>query len=760
MLRQIIFQDRREVTGEDMENQSAWTQESDDSIVQEGIAPGRRFTGFEVTKVTQSSVTVAKGKLWNMGPRYFRDDPGGYPLDLNAIRPQLQSRWVAVVVSPDPIDTGLATRDVETDAESGVRTPQDVNTERRRRARIEAVPGAETVAPTKPILEGNSITVAFILMDTGGIVRIERNTDRVLVNVSDIADRTLAVEGWRATAEPLLNGVQTSIGALEAQLAGQASRKLLFDIASNVAILNKKLKLPAAYADYRGDDFTDETYTDTAAVGYAARIEEGLRLPYEAVLPTQLGLDNIYNPNVTVSATGLLLPAHSTIEDRVVRGAAGEINLASYTNEPRTFVKLAMSQGRARYGNDFEVSTGSAFYQTGTYLGRLNGGFRTIFAKDGIPYQQYETGEVDPDGYKTVRLSKLWTDQVTEPYWSRYFTTDIVNGFAHCETFFNQHDRWIDGITPWIHGKPAQGNLTFGVCGTYRGEPDFDTVLSMTTQSPAQVKLTNAAGPDDPMTTVEPFFLKGGRFYTYFTSTPAAYIHAVADEVNPHSGTYFYGLNGGTWFAQPGVHLIFSLRQRVFNSTLVEAEMQPLSLPGGIQGLDILAEQIIPEGCDLTWSVFVNNQWRQFDEYGPNPFVSPFPQVSRFKAGFVGSKAVMPGIRLPGSTVLTTRLALAGKHFTPVLNLPTPVNHIRKTVRLFPGWDPAHHSCSMTIKRGATIETPDLVTDVRQVDGSIERTAVFDLAAATSSYVAVIDYATDNRMSAPVITESTEIPIV
>ena len=78
MLRQIIFQDRREVTGEDMENQSTWTQESDDSIVQEGIAPGRRFTGFEVTKVTQSSVTVAKGKLWNMGPRYYRDDPGGY----------------------------------------------------------------------------------------------------------------------------------------------------------------------------------------------------------------------------------------------------------------------------------------------------------------------------------------------------------------------------------------------------------------------------------------------------------------------------------------------------------------------------------------------------------------------------------------------------------------------------------------------------------------------------------------------------------
>jgi len=759
MLRQVLFADRQEVTPDDLINQSDWIKESDDTIVLDAVDAGRKFVGFEVTKVTQTSVLVAAGRLYLAGPRYFRADPGGYPLDLNGIRPPLQGRWVAVVISPDPKDTSLEERDVVTDVETGVRVPQQVNTERRQSVRIEAVPGAESVAPTKPVFEGVAVTVAYILMDTSGIVRIERNTDRVLDNLANVAGRTRGVEDWRAAAEPLLNGVQQQLGGLASQLANQASRKLLFDIASNVAILNKKLKLPANYVAYRGDDFTDATYTDKTAVGYAARVEEGLRLPYEAVNSTQLGLNNIYDPKMKVTGTGLLLPAYTTIEDRVVRGAAGEINLAQYSNEPRTFVKLAMSQGRARYGNDFEVSTGSAFYQTGTYLGRLNGGFRTIFAKDGIPYQQYDTGEVDPDGYKIVRLSKLWTDQVTEPYWSRYYTTEIVNGFAHCETFFNQHDRWIDGITPWIHGKPAQGNLTFGVCGTYRGEPDFDTVLSMTTLAPPQVKLTNAAGPDDPMTSVEPFFLKGGRFYTYFTSTPAAYIHAVADEVNPHSGTYFYGLNGGTWFAQPGVHLIFSLRQCVFGSTVVEAEMQPLSLAGGIQGLDILAEQIIPEGGDVVWSVFVDNAWKPFDEYSPNPLTAPYPQVARLKASFVGSNAVMPGIRLPGSTVLATRLALAGKHFTTPLTLPTPVNHVTKTVRLFPGWDPAHHTCTLSLKRGGVTETPDIITDVRQVDGSIERTAVFDLGAATSTYVAVIDFTTDNRLSAPVITETTEIPV-
>lgn len=760
MLRQTKFADRQEVTPDDLVNQSAWIKEGDDTIVFDAVDAGRKFIGFEVTGVTRTSVTVAKGRLYLAGSRFFRDDPGGYPLDLNGVRPPLLSRWVAVVVSPDPKDDGLEERDVVTDVETGVRVPQQVYTERRQSARIEAAPGAEAVSPTKPVFEGVSVTVAYILMDTTGIVRIERNTDRVLDNLADVAGRTRGVEDWRAGAEPLLNGVQQQLGSFAAQLAGQASRKLLFDIASNVAILNKKLKLPAAYADYRGDDFTDMTYTDKTAIGYAARIEEGLRLPYEADDLKALAVDNIYNPAIRITPGGLLIPAYKTIENRVVRGVAGELNLASYSSEARTFTKLTMSQARARYGNDFEVSTGSGFYQTGTYLGRLNGGFRTIFAKDGIPYQQYDTGEVDPDGYKIVRLSKLWVDQVTEPYWSRYLTTEVVNGYAHTETFFQQHDAWFDGMTPWIHGKPAQGNLTFGIAGTYRGAADLESVITMTTLTPEQVKLTNAAGPDDPTTPVEPFFLKGGRYYTFFVSTPAPYIYGVGDELSPHSGTYAYGLNGGQFFPQPGVHLVFSLRQMVFGTTLVEAEMQAVTLAGGIQGLDIQTQQIVPEGGDINWSILVDNQWRPFDEYAPNPLAAPFPSVLRLKAGFVGSNAVMPGIRLPGSTVRPTRLALAGKHVTPALNLPTPVNHIRKTVRLFPGWDPAHHSCTMTIKRGATIETPDLITDVRQVDGSIERTAVFDLAAATSSYVAVIDFSTDNRMSAPVITESTEIPIV
>jgi len=760
MLRQVLFADRQEVVPDDLINQSDWIKEGDDTIVLDGIEPGRKFIGFEVTSVTRTSVTVAKGRLYLGGARYFRADAGGYPLDLNAIKPQLQSRWVAVVISPDPKNTGLEERDVVTNVETGVRVPQQVNTERRQSVRIEAVPGAESVAPTKPVFEGVAVTVAYILMDTTGIVRIVRNDERVLDNLSDIAGRTRKVEDWRAGAEPLLSGVQTQLGAFAAQLADQPSRKLLLDIASNVAILNKKLKLPANYADYRGDDFTDLTYTDKTATGYAARVEEGLRLPYEAEDLKALGLQNIYDPSVKITSGGLLIPAYKTIENRVVRGVAGELNLASYASEARTFVKLAMSQARARYGNDFEVSTGSGFYQTGTYLGRLNGGFRTIFAKDGIPYQQYETGEVDSDGYKIVRLSKLWVDQVTEPYWSRYLTTEVVNGYAHTETFFQQHDAWYDGITPWIHGKPSQGNLTFGIAGTYRGAADLESVITMTTLTPEQVKLTNAAGPDDPTTPVEPFFLKGGRYYTFFVSTPAPYIYGVGDELSPHSGTYAYGLNGGQFFAQPGVHLVFSLRQMVFGANLVETEMQPVTLSGGIQGLDIRTQQIVPEGCDLTWSVFVDNQWRPFDAFSPNPLAAPFLSVLRLKAGFVGSNAVMPGIRLPGSTVRPTRLALAGRHITPALALPTPVNHIRKTVRLFPGWDPARHSCAMTIKRGGVVETPDLITDVRQVDGSIERTAVFDLAAATSSYVAVIDFSTDNRLSAPVITESTEIPIV
>jgi hypothetical protein len=760
MERQPIFRDRYEVTDEDLEKLTAWSQESSDHVGLDAIDAGRKFTGFVVSQSTSTAITVGAGRLWYNGERYFDDTVGGYPLDLTGKKPDLLSVVVAIVVTPETVETHNEQRDYETDAETGTKEPRDVNVERRRRARFEAVAGIEAVSPAAPVLPDTAVVVALVRMGTGGIERITRNTDRVLPNLADVAGRTRGLESWRTGAEPIIAGVQGQLGALAAQLAGQANRRLLIDIASDVAIIRKKLSLPDTYAGERGDDFTDLTYTDTAAVGYAARVEEGLRLPYEAEDEVELGLQNIYDPKLKVTGTGLCLPAWTAIEDRVVRGAAGELNLASYASEPRTFTKLAMSQARARFGADFEVSTGSAFYQTGTYLGRLNGSFRTIFAKDGVPYQQYETGEVDPDRYKIVRLSKLWTDQVTEPYWARYVTTEVVNGYAHCETFFNQHDRWIVGMTPWIHQKPAEGNLTFGICGTYRGEPDFDQVLYMATKAPADVKLANAAGPNDLMTPIEPTFLKGGRYYTYFVSTPAGYIHAVADEQNPHSGTYFYGLNGGQWFAQPGTHLIFSLWQAAFGTTLVEAVMLPLSLAGGIQGIDVQAEMIVPDDGDVVWSVFVNNGWRQFSPDTPNPLTTPFPNVVPFKASFVGTNAAMPAIRLPGSVARLSRLALAGKHVSTPKALATPVNAVTKRIRLFPGWDPARHSATITLKRGATTETADTVVDEPQVDGSIERVATFNLGAPASSYVSIVDYSTDTRLNAPVIKESVEIATV
>lgn len=759
MERTVIFRDRQTVTPEDLSNPQEFTKASLDHIVGKAIEPGRRFTGFVVAATSATVVTVAEGLLFYDGAVFGRDDPGGVDLDLLGLKPDLQQKVVAIVAWPQTVEIDPQDRDFEVDAENEVFEPDSVPMERRRQARLEAVGGVESVAPQPPQIDGTSVVVAYVTMGPGGIISIARNVAKELQPLSGVREDVAGLKTFEQETRPQVSTLRSDLARLAADSAANGDKELLFQVAGDIASVKARLDIPDTYVGYRALPFLDDSQSDTADGDYAARIDEGLRFPFADDATIALALLNPNQPSAKVSANGLLLPTYTKAERRITKGDNGTLSLAEYSNlENRSLVKLAMSRERIRYGGDFEVTMGSSWWKGGTFTDRANGSIRGVFERQGETFQVYETGRVDQDGHKILRLAKFWLDSVATPYWSRQVTEDVALGYAHVETYLNTQDRWIVALGPHMKGKPAIGSITVGVCETYRGEPDLERIVAMTTVQAADVTLVGQSGafPEIP---IEPTFLENGKRYGYFIITQHAFQIGVADaqggDTSGVTGQYFYGMNGGVWIAEPNFHLLWRDYTAVFPKSSVDVDLQPLQLLDGIQMIDVLHEGVVPGSTDLIYSVHVGGAWRALDEADPDILTNP-TSLLPFRVTFLGTPDVMPGIRLPGSSATVSRLALAAVHpsVEKELGAATDTIVVRARMRNF---DEAHHTMALKIDRGGVIETPDTVVSVTHPDGVVEHLATFNLAASTTDYRSIVEMATDSAFRPFTVAELIEI---
>lgn len=759
MERAVIFRDRQEVTPDDLNNGQLFARAALDHVALDAIEAGRRFTGFVVTGDTATSVNVAGGRLWYNGAVHFRDDANGVDIDLLSLKPAVSKKIVAIVASAETIETDEQDRDFEIDVENQEFEGDSVAMESRRRARLEAIGGAEAVAPVAPIVDATGIVVALVTMGPAGILEIVRNTDKELRNLSAVADDVEVLEAFRDEIAPQVSTLKSDLARLSAEAEANGNKELLLQAVGDLAAVKATLDIPDVYVGYRALDYLDDSQSNTGAAGYACRIEEGLRFPYAAEDEIELELLNPNNPAVKVSAGGLLLPAYTKAERRITKGDNGSLSLADYSvTENRTLVRMQMSRSRVRFGGDFEVTIGSAWWNGGAYTGRLNDGIRGVFQKGGETFQVYETGRVDQDGHKIVRLAKFWTDDVAKPYWRRLVTEDEKLGYAHVETFLNPQDRIIVGLGPHLKAKPANGSITVGVCELYRGEPDFTRIIALTTVAAADVQLVNASGafPEIP---IEPTFLRGGERYGYFAVTQHDFQIGITDAEGAASagatGQYFYGMNGGTWFPDPGVHLLWRDFTAVFNRPRVDVDLQPLGLLGGIQTIDVLHEGVIPGSTDLVYSVQIAGVWRALDPSDPD-ILAGLPNQVPFRLSFVGTSDIMPIIRLDDSVAKVGRLALVAKHVADQKTVASS-DTVVATLRMR-GFDAAHHTIVPKIDRGpGTVETHDTVVTRTLADGAIEKVFTFNLGAAMTVYDFIIEMGTDAATRPFTVFQSIEV---
>jgi len=211
MERKVNIQDWQKVTVEDFNNFGLFPRSSFDHIVGDTLIPTMAYTGFTAVQTAPAVVTVGNGRLYHAGLVFYNDSEGGSSLDLLGVLPVVTRRYVGVVVWGQEVETDTEPRTFLTDPVTRATVARVVSTENRRWANVSTVVGAEGPDPQHPSVASNTLAVAWILLDSTGIVSIQMVDENRAPNLTNLDDRMNEMDAWRAGATSRLDTLATDI---------------------------------------------------------------------------------------------------------------------------------------------------------------------------------------------------------------------------------------------------------------------------------------------------------------------------------------------------------------------------------------------------------------------------------------------------------------------------------------------------------------------------------------------------------------------
>lgn len=711
-----------------------------DHVVGDGVTSGRKFAGFEAAASGVTTLSVAPGRFYSGGKVYNRDTAFAY--DFTTALPVAAKKVATVVIWGEEVDTDARAREFLINEETGASEPRVVALERARVARISVSIGGENADPVAPLLDSSVVAVAQVVLTTAGIQSVTMIGDNVLDSVSSLAGRTGALETFRRKAEPQIASLGSDIAALTAGQAGLVNRDMYGRSLARLAVLESKAGIPAGAVDSAADYFLELGATDTAFAGYSAKVEEGIRFPNAAAATKQLQIFNALNPLAKITG-GVMFPAYNRVKRMSVGPRSGEVQISSYTYATHQMVQKMTSRVRVRFGGEMTVCTNSAWWSSGRYDPTTRT-FRTAG-------ETWQVAAADAPraliNHQFVRVTQFFQDSYEEPYWEAVTVNHAVNGSQVAETFLNSNDLWLDAIGLTFTRLAAGGNVTVAICETDRGMPLLNKIISKTEVDRASLVL-NA----ETIIPIQPTFLVGGVRYALVVITAADHWLATVQGSAYPQGTFFYVLDGAYQQGDATRDLAFSLYAAEFTASRAVIDLGALELAGGIAAIDIIAPAIVPGSSQLTFEVQINSVWVPLAA-AANLVLGAggtIPPLLPFRVVFTGTPDVMPGLTLTGSQVIVSRPATTLKHFSKPRTLPGAGSLSVRVIERLEYFKPANHTATCQLRVGAgyaTIETADAITDVVADDGSIERTFVFNLAAAATSYVIESSATTDSALN-------------
>lgn len=743
----VIFRDRQELQSADLNSAQDFARAAIDHVVRDAVDVGKGYVGFSATKTAAAEVTLSAGRLYAAGAVFARDED--VVIDLFNALPLVTKKRIALVAFGQAVDTDVQPRDFLIDAQLGTTEPQSVAMESHRRCEVSTVAGTESPDPSYPATDANVTVLAYILLDTAGVVAVEQWTPTQLPNLRLVANRVTSLELWRGQISGQVDTLRTDLSALADRMLAFALKNEVVDLTQQLEDLRTKVYEPGAYIYYGTDHFLDEDGSNPDHASFDAVVEEGVRFAVAGTATAALALLNPNNVYVTVN-NGFVLPKYGHAIRMDLTGYSGETRMAQYTFETAEIRQLTRSRQRRRYGATKKVCTNSTWWRQGAYdmaanVFRRNG--ETWEVINGVP-DRMPNGQVIPNGnIHWVRLTQFWIDIYQEPYWERVTSTANLSGQQVAQTFLNSQDGWLSQVGLFFSRKAATGDVTLVICETAFGMPDLTRVLSRTTIPVADLQVGAVSGGAGLPSLVEtrvpipPTYLVAGRRYAIVCVTTGDHYVAMTNTDNGVvQGTFFVSTDGA-FFAG---NLVDDLKMRLyfarFERTRLSIELSALQLAGGILDIDILNEGITPPACRTDFEVQVNGAWVPLDGAPNGPNLSGLPAILPMRVTLTGTTDLMPGLGLTGSQAIVSRPKTSFTWVGVQRTLGSASNAIKVMVDL-QAFSEADHDCTVSLMTGSGLsgtETADIVEDVTLPDGSIRRTAIFNVTSISDYAVKIV----------------------
>ena len=743
----VLFRDRQELQSADLNNAQDFARASLDHVVRDAVEAGKGYVGFSATKTAATEVTLSAGRLYAGGAVFARDED--VVIDLFNALPLVTRKRVAIVAFGQSVDTDVQPRDFLIDAQLGTTEPQSVAMESHRRCEVSSVAGTESPDPSYPATDANVTVLAYVLLDTTGIIAVEQWTATQLPNLRLVANRVTALEGWRGQISGQVDTLRTDLSALADRMLAFALKNEVVDLTQQLEDLRNKVYEPGAYIYYGTDHFLTEDGSNPGHASFDALVGEGIRFPEAGSATSALALLNPNNVYVTLT-NGFVLPKYGHGLRMDLTGYSGETRMAQYTYEATEIRQLTRSRERRRYGATREVCTNGTWWRQGIYdmahnVFRRNG--ETWEVINGVP-DRMPNGQVIPNGnVHWVRVRQFWIDIYQEPYWERVTSTASINGQQIAQTFLNSQDGWLSQVGLFVSRKAATGDITVLISETSFGMPDLTRVLSRTMVPVAEIKVGSVSGGIGLPSLVEtkivfpPTYLVAGRRYALVCVTTGDHYVAMTNTDNGVvQGTFFVSTDGAFFAGNLTDDLKLRLYFAKFERTRLSVELTALQLAGGILDIDLLNEGITPPACRTDFEVQVNGAWVPLDGAPNGPNLSGLPAILPLRVTLTGTTDLMPGFGLTGSQAIVSRPKTSFTWVGGTRTLGSPSNSIKVIVDL-QAYEEATHDCTVSLLTGVALagtETADVVEDVTLPDGSIRRTAIFNVSAVSSYAVKIV----------------------
>lgn len=695
MEKQVIFRDRQELQSADINNVETFTASAIEHLISDAVTSERAYTGGLVSAASATEITVAALRFYNAGVVYTVE--AAQTLNLFQYLPLVTRKCVAVVVWGQQTDTDVQPRDFLIDLTTGATQPQAVAMQRLNSCNVNLLPGAESADPQAPVIQVGTLAIAYVYLNTVGIDYIEMLALSELPSLANHAARITTVEAWKGVAEPRISSIATDLAGLAQKTESKADRESIIQLANDIKSLKELVVAPAAAVNTTGN-YGDPAQAETEAAGYAALVRDAVLFPAAAEQSINLALFNPIDATVSVSADNQVLPAYISTERLKTSGYSGDVAISGYQVQAAVITKLIATLHSQHYGP--HANHHAKYYS--------RHGWDQYGKNTDFETPQFGFIKIKPKDYYEPELA-----------------TTALNGSILAQTVLVPNAMWLTEVGIFLTQVAAGGDVNIVVSETIGGKPNLSRTLAMVTVAQADLE----AYPNESRIAIPPVFLAGGQRYAISVITQGNHRLALVSGGDNTQGTLFYGQDSGFRVHSNASDLMFTLYTASFTTTRTEVMLQAVSLAGGLTDIRLVAQHLIPKGCELFYEIQPTGAGAWYPLGDSTLWLANAPNLVNLRAVMLGTKDLAPALLLTDNawTVSRSGNSLVFVSTTRVVAETTSV----VLSALVHNWDQANHTLTPKIIIDVTEYSAAVTTYVTE-DGARRFKYTFNIPATTS----------------------------